>query len=37
METVFSEVTGKAVQVEIECSIGRGDEVCELVVIQCGL
>ncbi len=32
METIFSRVTGKEVEVEIGRSIGRGDDVCDFFV-----
>jgi len=32
METIFSQVADRPVQVEIKRSIGRGDEVCEFFV-----
>ncbi|BDV42146.1 hypothetical protein GURASL_10690 [Geotalea uraniireducens] len=32
METIFSRVTGRAVEVEIGRAIGRGDEVCDFFV-----
>ena len=32
METMFSEVASKSVDVEIKKSIGRGDDVCEFLI-----
>lgn len=32
METIFSQVTKKTVEVEIRRSIGRGDEVCDFII-----
>jgi hypothetical protein len=32
METVFSQVSGKTVEVEIKRSIGRGDDVCDFLI-----
>ena len=32
METIFSRVSGKTIEVEIKRSIGRGDDVCEFLI-----
>ncbi len=32
METIFSQVSEKAVEVEIKRSIGKGDDVCEFLI-----
>jgi len=32
METIFSQVSGKRIEVEIKRSIGRGDDVCDFLI-----